>query len=81
MQTGCTNCLIWAKSDDVVRHINRISPGQRSGYIVMNETEAARKAAMHLPLRMAAPEVVGMHFAMVDTYHLRLLHAAGDVRP
>ena len=43
----------------------------------MNETKAARKAGMHLPLRMAEPEVVGMHFAMVDGYHLKLLHAAG----
>jgi len=75
--TSCSNCLIWAKSDAVVRRIKSMSPGQKAGYIVMNETDSARKAGMHLPLRMEDPEVVGMHFAMVDAYHLSLLHGAG----
>ena len=53
LQTGCTNCLIWAKSDKVVSSINTLSPGQRTGYIVMNETEAAKKEGMHIAIRMA----------------------------
>jgi len=76
-EARCSNCLIWAKSDRVVNLVNRLSPGQRTGYIVMNETEAARAENMHLPLRMQQPQVVGMHHAMVDAYHVELLHAAG----
>ena len=55
--TGCSNCLIWAKSDRVVRRVKALSPGQRAGYIVMNETKAARRAGMHEPLRLQEPEV------------------------
>ena len=62
LQAGCSNCLIWAKSDNVVRRIKTLSPGQRTGYIVMNETEAVRREGMHVPLRLTEPEVVGMHF-------------------
>eukprot|EP00798_Chlamydomonas_sp_ICE-L_P022280 gene22280-29356_t len=65
-----------AKSDTVVQILKRLSPGQRVGYIVMNETEAAIAAHMHEPLRLAAPEVTGFHFAMVDDYHLKLIHSA-----
>ncbi|KAG1681595.1 hypothetical protein FOA52_014103 [Chlamydomonas sp. UWO 241] len=76
-ETGCTNCLIWAKSDRVVQTIKALSPGQRTGYIVMNETVAARSERMHEPLRMEGPEVVGMHHGMVDAYHVDLLRRAG----
>lgn len=41
-----------AKSDRVVRTIQRLSPGQRTGYVVMNETEVVRKEGMHHPLRI-----------------------------
>ncbi|GAX75875.1 hypothetical protein CEUSTIGMA_g3318.t1 [Chlamydomonas eustigma] len=74
--TGCSNCLIWAKSDQVMLDVKRLSPGQRAGYIVMNETEAVRREGMHQPLRLRGLEVVGMHFGMVDSYHLQLIHAA-----
>jgi hypothetical protein len=41
-----------AKSDTVVETIKRLSPGQRAGFIVMNETAQAISEGMHLPLRM-----------------------------
>lgn len=55
----CNNCLVWAKSDIIVGRIKELSPGQRVGLIVMNETQEAVAAGMHLPLRMAEPEVRG----------------------
>ncbi|MEW5309170.1 MAG: hypothetical protein WDW38_001075 [Sanguina aurantia] len=75
--TQCSNCLVWAKSDVIVQRIKELSPGQRVGFIVMNETAEAVAAGMHLPLRMLEPEVVGMHHAMVDTEMVQLLHEKG----
>ncbi len=81
--------------EQVVAYLQLLSPGQRLGYVVMNESEAARREGMHLPLRMQVteyhvslvddddprpfqkPEVVGMHYGMVDPYHLELLHRHG----
>ncbi|GIL69745.1 hypothetical protein Vretimale_10238 [Volvox reticuliferus] len=54
--THCTNCLIWAKSDRVVRRVLELSPGQRTGYIVMNETEESRQLGMYRPLRFSAAQ-------------------------
>lgn len=47
------------------------------GYIVMNETAEARAAGMHVPLRMGAPAVAGVHHAMVHPQLLDQLHGAG----
>ena len=45
----------------MVRTIQRLSPGQRTGYVVMNETEAVRKEGMHHPLRIkVGVEIVGV---------------------
>ncbi|GLI62561.1 hypothetical protein VaNZ11_005230, partial [Volvox africanus] len=63
--THCTNCLIWAKSDRVVRRVLELSPGQRTGYIVMNETEESRQLGMHHPLRFSAVQ------ATADGAHVR----------
>ncbi|KAG2452907.1 hypothetical protein HYH02_002250 [Chlamydomonas schloesseri] len=63
--TRCTNCLVWAKSDRVVRRILELSPGQRTGYIVMNETEESRQLGMHQPLRFGGPA------AAPSPHHLR----------
>ncbi|KAL6761677.1 PLC-like phosphodiesterase [Haematococcus lacustris] len=75
--TRCSNCLVWAKTDEVVSLIKALSPGQRAGFILMNETADARAAGMHLPLRLQAPEVVGAHHAMVDEATLQLLRTHG----
>ncbi|GFH15302.1 GP-PDE domain-containing protein, partial [Haematococcus lacustris] len=69
--TRCSNCLVWAKTDEA------LSPGQRAGFILMNETADARAAGMHLPLRLQAAEVVGAHHAMVDEVTLQLLRTHG----
>ncbi|KAJ9519867.1 hypothetical protein QJQ45_014600 [Haematococcus lacustris] len=61
----------------VVSLIKALSPGQRAGFILMNETADARAAGMHLPLRLQAPEVVGAHHTMVDEATLQLLRTHG----
>lgn len=48
---------IWAKSDAVVQQVKRHLPHQRTGYVVMNETAAARADGMDRLLRLEAPEV------------------------
>ncbi|KAG2489720.1 hypothetical protein HYH03_011827 [Edaphochlamys debaryana] len=77
-RTGCTNCLIWAKSDAVVRRILELSPGQRTGYIVMNETEEARSLGMHHPLRFGRAPV-----PQLSSHHLQRqnYHAPGEPEP
>ncbi|KAF5841138.1 PLC-like phosphodiesterase [Dunaliella salina] len=72
--TRCNNCLIWAKSDKVVDLIKDLSPAQRTGYILMNNSEAAISQGMHLPLRGVQGEVVGAHHGMIDSVLLGLLH-------
>ncbi|KXZ54026.1 hypothetical protein GPECTOR_5g136 [Gonium pectorale] len=56
--TRCSNCLIWAKSDRVVRRVLELSPGQRTGYIVMNETAESRQLGMQHPLRFGGTRTV-----------------------
>ena len=73
---SCGNCLIWAKEDRVVSRLKKISPGQKCGYICMNETEKNREDGMHDPLRMMDPEIVGMHHEMVSLYHSKIIQGA-----
>ncbi len=49
-----------------VRLVKELLPGQPVGYVVMNETAAARAAGMHRLLRMPEAEVVALHFAMAS---------------
>ena len=76
---GCGNCLIWAKEDRVVQRLKELSPGQRCGYICMNQTDANRKEGMDDPLRMREPEIVGMHYEMVSLHHSQILKAASKM--
>lgn len=49
-----------------VRLVKELLPGQPVGYVVMNETAAARTAGMHRLLRIAEAEVVALHYAMAS---------------
>ena len=64
--TSCGACLVWAKADAVIVSLKERFPEQRAGYIVMNDTAAARAAGLHLPNRMPHVEALGVHYAMVD---------------
>lgn len=76
---GCGNCLIWAKEDRIVRRLKKLSPGQKCGYICVNETEANRKEGMDESLRMREPEIVGMHFEMVSLHQSKIIQAASKI--
>eukprot|EP00898_Chlorokybus_atmophyticus_P002187 jgi/Chlat1/296/Chrsp1S03061 len=65
-RTGCTNCLVWAKSDMVVQGVKLAAPSMLAGYVVINETEALMREGLHQLLRMQTPEAVAVHFAMID---------------
>jgi len=77
--TACINCLVWAKSDRIVERVKRLLPGQQVGYVVMNETRAARELGLHLPLRLGSAEVVAVHHEMVDGDLLAELRGAGKL--
>ena len=34
-ETACTRCLVWSKSDVVIRLVKELAPQQRVGYIIM----------------------------------------------
>ena len=65
-RTACRQCLVWAKSDLLVRLVKELDPAQAVGYVVLNETAAARAAGMHRLLRMPQAEVVALHFGMAS---------------
>ena len=65
-RTACRQCLVWAKSDLLIRLVKELDPLQAVGYVVLNETAAARAAGMHRLLRMPQAEVVALHFAMAS---------------
>ena len=54
-----------------VRLVKELSPGQAVGYVVLNETAAARAAGMHRLLRLqeleGGAEVVALHHAMASS--------------
>jgi hypothetical protein len=65
-RTACRQCLVWAKSDLLVRLVKELDPSQAVGYVVLNETAAARAAGMHRLLRMPQAGVVALHFGMAS---------------
>ncbi|KAL2335813.1 hypothetical protein Fmac_010259 [Flemingia macrophylla] len=74
-KTQCSNCLIWAKSDNLARDVIKLSSEVTSwimqvGYIVMREPSGARTNL----LRMKGAEVVGVYHPLVDEKLMRVLH-------
>ncbi|KAI7843450.1 hypothetical protein COHA_002928 [Chlorella ohadii] len=76
--TDCRQCLVWAKSDGLVQRVKELSPAQPVGYIVLNETAAAREAGMHRLLRLPRAEVAALHHSMADAEVTQKLRAAGQ---
>ena len=56
-RTRCANCLVWAKSDPLVRAVKHLLPAQRCGYVLMEPTPEARRMGLDRPLRMLDSEV------------------------
>ncbi|XP_027340812.1 glycerophosphodiester phosphodiesterase GDPD4 isoform X2 [Abrus precatorius] len=69
--TECKNCIIWAKSDNLVRDVIKISSEITVGYIVMREPSTGARTNL---LRMIGAEVVGVYHPLIDEKLMRVLH-------
>ncbi|GAB4845091.1 hypothetical protein Ancab_038497 [Ancistrocladus abbreviatus] len=70
-RTNCMNCIVWAKSDTLVRDIIRLSANTTVGYIVMNEPFNGRRSNL---LRMKKAAVVGIYHPLIDKKLVSTLH-------
>lgn len=70
-RTHCTNCIIWAKSDTLVREIIRLSPNTTVGYIVMKDPITGYRSNL---LRMKRAGVVGVYHPLIDEKLVQILH-------
>ena len=75
----CHTCLVWAKSDALVERVLRLSPGQATGYVVMNNSVTAHTGGFDIAFRIPASPVVAMHHEMVSTLlnPLQILNSHG----
>ncbi|CAM8921060.1 unnamed protein product [Rhodiola kirilowii] len=69
--THCKNCLVWAKSDKLVRDMINLSTDVETGYIVMED--ASTKARSNV-LRITNAGVVGVYHPLIDEKLIRILH-------
>lgn len=70
-RTQCKNCLVWAKSDTLVRDIIRLSADVAVGYIVMVDPSNGARTNL---LRMKSAGVVGVYHPLIDDKLVRILH-------
>ncbi|XP_021760845.1 glycerophosphodiester phosphodiesterase GDPD4-like [Chenopodium quinoa] len=70
-RTHCTNCIIWAKSDTLVREIIRLSPNTTVGYIVMKDPKTGFRSNL---LRMKRAGIVGVYHPLIDEKLVQILH-------
>ncbi|MED6205111.1 Glycerophosphodiester phosphodiesterase gdpd4 [Stylosanthes scabra] len=69
--THCQNCLIWCKSDNLVRDVINLTSQITVGYIVMKEPSTGARTNL---LRMKGAEVVGVYHPLIDQKLIRVLH-------
>nr|XP_009797546.1 PREDICTED: uncharacterized protein LOC104243957 isoform X3 [Nicotiana sylvestris] len=69
--TGCKNCLVWAKSDSFSRDVMKLSSDVMVGYIVMIDPSTG--TGMKL-LRMRGAAVVGVYHPLIDEKLMKILH-------
>ncbi|XP_073059766.1 glycerophosphodiester phosphodiesterase GDPD4 [Primulina eburnea] len=70
-RTKCKNCIVWAKSDSLVRDIIRLSMNIKVGYIVMMDLLTGTRTNL---LRMRNAEVVGVYHHLIDEKVVGILH-------
>lgn len=70
-RTRCMNCLVWAKSDNLVREIINLSPDVMVGYIVMRDPMTGERMNI---LRLKGAQAVGIYHPLVDEKLMRILH-------
>ncbi|KAA3453705.1 glycerophosphodiester phosphodiesterase GDPD4 [Gossypium australe] len=67
----CKNCLIWAKSDSLVRDIIKLSSDVAVGYVVMVDPHTGAQTNL---LRMKGPKVAGVYHQLIDERMVKILH-------
>lgn len=70
-KTECSNCVIWAKSDNLARDVIKLSSEITVGYIVMREHSSGARTKL---LRMKGAEVVGVYHPLINEKLMRVLH-------
>lgn len=70
-RTECSNCVVWAKSDNLARNIIKHSTDVTVGYIVMMNFSTGVRTNL---LRMRDAEVVGIYHGLVDESAVKILH-------
>ncbi|KAL7605407.1 hypothetical protein Lser_V15G19114 [Lactuca serriola] len=70
-RTQCKNCVVWAKSDNLVRDVNKQSQDVPVGYIVMMNFSSGTRTNL---LRMRDAQVVGIFHGLVDEAVVKILH-------
>ncbi|GAY54590.1 hypothetical protein CUMW_157870 [Citrus unshiu] len=70
-RTKCYNCLVWAKSDNLVRDIMRLSSNVSAGYIIMVDPSTGFRTNL---LRIRKAGVVGVYHPLIDEKLVRTFH-------
>ncbi|KAK3013693.1 hypothetical protein RJ639_008603 [Escallonia herrerae] len=70
-RTECKNCLVWAKSDSLVRDVIKLSSDVTVGYIVMKDPSTGARTNL---LRMRGAGVVGAYHRLIDDKLVKILH-------
>ncbi|KAH9725996.1 glycerophosphodiester phosphodiesterase GDPD4 [Citrus sinensis] len=70
-RTKCYNCLVWAKSDNLVRDIMRLSSNVSAGYIIMVDRSTGFRTNL---LRIRKAGVVGVYHPLIDEKLVRTFH-------
>ncbi|XP_010534136.1 PREDICTED: glycerophosphodiester phosphodiesterase GDPD4 isoform X1 [Tarenaya hassleriana] len=70
-RSRCNNCMVWAKSDSLVRDIIRLAPDLTVGYIVMEDPSSGVRNNL---LRMRGARVAGVYHPLIDERLMRVMH-------
>ncbi|XP_042475635.1 glycerophosphodiester phosphodiesterase GDPD4-like [Macadamia integrifolia] len=70
-KTRCRNCLVWAKSDILVRDVTNLSSDTAVGYIVMKDPSTGTRSNL---LRMKRARVAGVYHPLIDEKLVQILH-------
>ncbi|XP_016566024.2 glycerophosphodiester phosphodiesterase GDPD4 isoform X4 [Capsicum annuum] len=68
--TGCRNCLVWAKSDSFSRDVMKLSSDVMVGYIVMIDPSTGTRMKL---LRLRGAAVVGVYHPLIDENLMKIL--------
>ncbi|XP_043726142.1 glycerophosphodiester phosphodiesterase GDPD4-like [Telopea speciosissima] len=72
-KTRCKNCLVWAKSDILVRDVINLSSDTTVGYIVMKDPSTGVRTNL---LRMKGATVVGVYHPLINEKLVKILHGS-----